>query len=72
MKSPDLEVNVLVSMENVTSLVSSAVQTAKSPEEHFALRRAVIAQIERDIQQKTGSLRQLYNAPTLVKELLGR
>src|SRR6516164_1558217 len=72
MKSPDLEVNVLVSMENVTSLVSSAVQTAKSPEEHFALRRAVIAQIERDSQQKTGSLRQLYNAPTLVKELLGR
>ena len=54
MKSPDLEVNVLVSMENVTSLVSSAVQTAKSPEEQFALRRAVIAKIERDSQQKTG------------------
>lgn len=54
MKSPDLEVNVLVSMENVTSLVSSAVQTAKSPAEQFALRRAVIAKIERDSQQKTG------------------
>ena len=54
MKSPDLEVNVLVSMENVTSQVSSAVQTAKSPEEQFALRRAVIAKIERDSQQKTG------------------
>jgi hypothetical protein len=53
MKSPDLEVNVLVSMENVTARVLSALKTAKTPEEEFAARKAVIAEIERDSQQKT-------------------
>src|SRR5580692_988975 len=32
MKSPDLEVNVLISTENVTARVESAVQNAKMPE----------------------------------------
>ena len=54
MKSPDLEVNVLVSMENVTPQVMQAVQAAKTPEEQFAARKAKIAQIERESQQKTG------------------
>jgi hypothetical protein len=54
MKSPDLEVNVLVSMENVTARVLSALKTAKTPEEEFAARKAAIAEIERESQQKTG------------------
>ncbi|MGA2722237.1 MAG: S46 family peptidase [Bryobacteraceae bacterium] len=54
MKSPDLEVNVLVSMENVTARVVSALETAKTPEEEFAARKAAIAEIERESQQKTG------------------
>jgi hypothetical protein len=54
MKSPDLEVNVLVSMENVTARVVSALATAKTPEEEFAARKAAIAAIERESQQKTG------------------
>jgi len=54
MKSPDLEVNVLVSMENVTDRVQSAVKPAKTPEEQFKARRAEIAAIERESLQKTG------------------
>jgi len=54
MKSPDLEVNVLESMENVTSRVQAALKGAKTPEEEFDKRRSVIAEIERDSLQKTG------------------
>jgi hypothetical protein len=54
MKSPDLEVNVLVSMENVTARVLAALKTAKTPGEEFAARKAAIAEIERESQQKTG------------------
>jgi Peptidase S46 len=54
MKSPDLEVNVLVSMESVTERVTAAVKTAKTPEEEFAKRTAVIADIERESTEKTG------------------
>jgi len=54
MKSPDLEVNVLVSMENVTPRVVSALAGAKTPEEEFTKRKAVIADIERESQEKTG------------------
>jgi hypothetical protein len=54
MKSPDLEVDVLVSMENVTARVVSALATAKTDEEEFAARKAAIAEIERESQQKTG------------------
>jgi hypothetical protein len=54
MKSPDLEVNVLVSMENVTNRVNAAVTAAKTPEEEFAKRKAVIADIERESTEKTG------------------
>ncbi len=54
MKSPDLEVNVLVSMENVTDRVMAALKSAKTPAEEFAARRAVIAGIERESLQKTG------------------
>src|SRR5437764_543419 len=51
MKSPDLEVNVLQSMENVTPRVIAALQGAKTPEAEFAKRKAVIAEIERDSLQ---------------------
>jgi hypothetical protein len=54
MKSPDLEVNVLVSLENVTARVTDAVGKAKSPSEEFAARKAAIAAIERESQQRTG------------------
>jgi len=54
MKSPDLEVNVLVSMENVTDRVNAAVKGAKNTEEEFAKRKAAIADIERESTEKTG------------------
>jgi len=54
MKSPDLEVNVLVSMEDVTGRVLAAVQKAKTTEEEFAARKSMIAEIERESQEKTG------------------
>ncbi len=54
LKAPDLEVNVLVSMENVTQRVSAALKTSQTAGGEFAARRAVIAQIERESQQKTG------------------
>ncbi len=54
MKSPDLEVNVLVSLENVTEPVRSAVKNAKTDQEEFAARKAVLADIERESTEKTG------------------
>ena len=54
MKSPDAEVNVLVSMENVTDRVAAAVKTARTPEEQFAARRGAIAGIERESLAATG------------------
>jgi hypothetical protein len=54
MKSPDLEVNVLQSMENVTPRVAAALVGAKTPAEEFARRKAAIADIERESLQKTG------------------
>jgi hypothetical protein len=54
MKSPDLEVNVLMSLENVTARIAEAVKGAKTPEAEFAARRAAIAAIESESLQKTG------------------
>lgn len=53
-KSPDLEVNVLVSMENVTARVQDALKGARNAEQEFAKRKDVIAAIERESQEKTG------------------
>src|SRR5215475_13685623 len=53
-KSPDLEVNVLVSMENVTTRVQDALKGARNAEQEFAKRKDAIAAIEREIQEKTG------------------
>ena len=54
MKSRDLEVNVLVSMENVTDKVRAAVKGAKNAEVEFAKRKTAIADIERESTEKTG------------------
>lgn len=54
MKSPDLEVNVLVSTENVTDRVNAAVKAAKNAEEEFAKRKTAIADIERESTEKGG------------------
>lgn len=54
LKSPDLEVNVLMSMEDVTARVADAVKSAKTPEQQFAARKAVIAEIGRESEKQTG------------------
>jgi hypothetical protein len=54
MKSRDLEVNVLVSYENVTGRVNAATEGAKNTEEEFAKRKAVIAEIQKESTEKTG------------------
>src|ERR1700756_3518780 len=48
MKSPDLEINVLVSMENVTDKVNGSIKDAKTSEEEFAKRKTAIAAIENE------------------------
>jgi hypothetical protein len=54
MKSPDLEVNILMSTEDVTSKVQEALKGAKSAEAEFAARKAEIAKIEQESQKQTG------------------
>ena len=50
----DLELNVLMSIEDVTARVNAAVKSGLSDEEAFKARRAIIAEIERESQDKTG------------------
>src|SRR5215831_5951995 len=54
MKTPDLEVNVLVSMEDVTRRVQNALKQSKSAEDQYKARKSAIAEIERESLQKTG------------------
>lgn len=54
MKSPDLEVNVLVSLEDVTQRVLDGIKGARTPEDEFAKRKDVIAAIERESLERTG------------------
>jgi hypothetical protein len=53
-KSPDLEVDVLISSDDVTGRIQSAVKGARNSEDEFALRRKAIAEIEKESQEKTG------------------
>jgi len=53
-KAPDLELNVLASIEDVTDRVNAAVKTGLSDEEAFKARRAVMAEIEKESKDKTG------------------
>lgn len=50
----DLELNVLMSIEDVTARVNAAVKPGMSDEESFKARRAVIAEIEKESKDKTG------------------
>lgn len=53
-KAPDLELNVLMSMEDVTARVSAAVKPGMSDEEAFKARRAIMAEIEKESKDQTG------------------
>jgi S1-C subfamily serine protease len=53
-KSPDLEVNVLVSMENVTARVQSAAKPGMADEPALKARQSAIAAIESESLQATG------------------
>src|SRR5205807_408687 len=53
-KALDLELNVLMSIEDVTDRVNAAVKPNLAPEEAFAARRQVTAAIEKESLDKTG------------------
>src|SRR5262245_40216808 len=53
-KCDDLELNVLMSIEDVTERVNAAVKPNMKPEKAFAARRAVMAEIEKESLDKTG------------------
>ncbi len=53
-QAPDLELNQLVSIENVTEQVEAAVKAGLSPTEAFEARRAIMAEIEKASLDKTG------------------
>ena len=54
LKCPDLELNVLQAIEDVTEKVNAAVKPEMKPEEAFAARRAVMSDIEKESLRKTG------------------
>ncbi len=54
MKSPDLEVNILMSTDDVTARIQEALKGAKSADAEFAARKAEIAKIEQESQKQTG------------------
>ncbi len=53
-KAPDLELNQLVAIEDVTDRVNAGVTAGSSPEEASKQRRAVISTIEKESFDKTG------------------
>lgn len=53
-KAPSLELNVLKSIEDVTSRVNSAVKAGSTDAEAFAARRAEISKIEAESKKATG------------------
>jgi len=50
----DLELNVLMSIENVTDRVNAVVKAEMTAEQAFLARRAIIAEIEKESLDKTG------------------
>jgi hypothetical protein len=54
MKCPDLELNVLMSMEDVTRRVQSAVKQGTSDKDALAARKSEIAKIEKESTDSTG------------------
>lgn len=53
-KCPDLELNVLISIEDVTARVNAAVRQEMAPPQANAARRAVMSEIEKESLDKTG------------------
>jgi hypothetical protein len=53
LRCPDLELNVLQSIEDVTARVNEAVKPEMAPAKAFAARRAVLAAIEKESTEKT-------------------
>ena len=54
LKCPDLEINILMSIEDVTGRVNAAIRTDHTPEQAAAARRAVFAEIEKESLDATG------------------
>lgn len=54
LKAPDLELNQLLEIQDVTGEVQGAVTSGMSAEQALGARRAVIARIEKSAQEKTG------------------
>lgn len=54
LKCPDLEVNILMSMENVTAQVMGVVKPGMNDKNALEARKAEIAKIEKESQDKTG------------------
>jgi hypothetical protein len=52
-KSTDLELNVLESIEDVTARVNGAVKSGMTPDQALAARSSAIAQIEKESKEKT-------------------
>jgi hypothetical protein len=64
LKCPDLELNVLISMEDVTARVLGAIKPQMNPKEALDARRAITAEIARESTEKTGlrsDIVSLYN-----------
>jgi hypothetical protein len=53
-KAVDLELNVLQEIEDVTQRVKEAVDPTLSPEKAFEARRAILAKIEKESEDRTG------------------
>ncbi len=53
-KCPDLELNVLISQENVTQQVTAAIKEGMTPQQALKAREAEIAKIERESLNQTG------------------
>src|SRR5205823_112384 len=53
-RCPDLELNVLMNIQDVTDRVKAAVKPEMKPEEAFGARRKVMAEIEKEAHDKTG------------------
>jgi len=54
LKCPDLEINVLQNITDVTKEVNAAVKPEMKPAEAFAARRAIMGKIEQDSLKETG------------------
>jgi hypothetical protein len=54
LRAPDLELNQLVSIEDVTDRVNAAVPAGSDPEAAFKARRAAMSTIEQESKEKTG------------------